>query len=589
MLVVLAGFGESLQAQRSSRSAARELQALRDSLAQADAIAQAKTRLLDSIRAAADSALVIDTAVLHDTVPIVVEIEPTDDLSEIRGSDSLRRLGVPVVFRGDTLFRVYTKAGVFSPRQRARLVAEQIAELASLPRNQFDSILVVAAEGGTYNVVYGDRIINSVSALDAAILDTTAVALATRNRALIRASLIRAYEDQTISSRLKDLGMFAGLLVLLVLLWAVINKVFNYQQLVLQQRLKRYMSRKLLGGNSQLMKLINPRAQLNVLLLAIRMLRLLSILLLLYLFLPFLFSQLSYTRGFGERLLTYVVTPLIFVRDSIVAYLPNLFFVLVIGWLSYQLMRFIGWLAGRVQSGEVSVEGFYSDWAQPTANLVRVLVVVLTVIVIFPLLPGSGSPAFQGISVFIGLLLSLGGASAVGNVVSGIILTYMRPFQIGHRVKIGDNVGDVVAKTLLVTRIRTTKNEEITVPNGNLLSGGLINYTALAESHGLVLHTSITIGYDVPWTQVHDLMLTAAAKTPSVEATPAPFILQKSLRDWYVEYELNVYTRDSHAMPRTYSALHANLQDAFRDAGVEIMSPHYMALRKGDETTIPSG
>ena len=507
----------------------------------------------------------------------------------IRGSDSLRRLGVPVLFRGDTLFRVYRNVGAFSPRQRARIVSAQIEELADLPRAQMDSLLVAEAEGGTFNVVYGDRVINSVSPADAEIINSTAEAVARRNRDIITAVIVRAYDERSLLTTLRDIGLFVAFAAGLALLWWGISRAFTYLTVVLQQRLKRFMSRRMISGRGQLYRLVNPRAQVRTLLFLVRAARILTLLFLLYLYLPFLFSQLSYTRGFGERLLGYVLTPLAYVRDGVVGFIPSLAFIVVIVWLATQLAKFVGWVAGRIQSGEVHVEGFYADWAKPTANLVRALIVVFTIVIIWPLLPGSGSPAFQGVSVFVGLLLSLGGASTVGNAVSGVILTYMRPFQIGHRVKLGETTGDIVSKNLLVTRIRTTKNEEITVPNGNLLSGGIVNYTALAESHGLVLHTSVTIGYDVPWPRVHELLLEAAAKTPGIDAEPAPFILQKALQDWYVEYELNASTRDSHGMPRTYSALHANIQDAFAAAGLEIMSPHYLALRRGDASTVPGG
>ena len=586
----MVGFGVSLLAQAPAPEAPRAdslTAAAADTSAAADT-AGATATALDSLRAALLDSVRRAERLREadgDDEPTLVELVPAAAL--IRGSDSLRGTGVPVVFEGDTLFRVYRNVGAFGPVQRARLVTRQIEDLALLPRAQLDSLQVVETESGVYNVVYQDRVINSVSPDDAAILDTTAVAVAQRNRDIITAALIRSYEAHSLLTTLRDVGIFLGLTVALVLLWAGINKLFHWLRLVLQQRLKRYMARQMVRSRSQLYRIVNPRAQVKVLLALLRGLRWLTLLFLLYLYLPFLFSRLSYTRGFGERLLEYVLTPLGFVWTSVIGFIPELIFIVVIVWVARQLANFVFWLGTRIQSGEVQLEGFYPDWARPTANLIRALIYVFTLIIIWPLLPGSESPAFQGVSVFIGLLLSLGGASTVGNAVSGVILTYMRPFQIGHRVRLGDTVGDVVSKNLLVTRIRTTKNEEITVPNGNLLSGGIVNYSALADTHGLVLHTSVTIGYDVPWPQVHELLIAAAARTPGIEAEPAPFVLQKALQDWYVEYELNATTRDSHAMPRTYSGLHANIQDAFRDAGVEIMSSHYMHVRTGNETTIP--
>ena len=564
--------------------------------ARADSAALAYVRLdsagvIDSIRAALiDSITAAQTAVEPDAAEAedasIEELVPEAAL--IRGSDSLRRLGVPVVFEGDTLFRVYRGVGSFTAAQRAQRVTARIAELSFLPRAQMDSLRVEPTETGTWNVLYEDDVVNSVTEEDALAINSTTEAVARRNRAIITAVLIRAYEQRSLLTTLRDIGIFLALTVLLVLVWAGIVKFFHWLQNVLQQRLKRYMSRRMVsGGQSQFYKLFHPRAQLRALLFLVRVVRGLVLLLVLYLYLPLLFSQLSFTRGFGEKLLSFVLEPLAYAWHGILGFLPELFFILVIVWLAEQLADFVTWLGNRLQTGELQLEGFYADWAKPTANLIRALIYIFTLVIVWPLLPGSGSPAFQGVSVFVGLLLSLGGASTVGNAVSGVILTYMRPFQIGHRVKLGDAVGDIVSKNLLVTRIRTTKNEEITVPNGNLLSGGIVNYTSLAQTHGLVLHTSITIGYDVPWPQVHELLIAAAAKTPGVEAEPAPFVLQKALQDWYVEYELNAVTRDSHSMPRMYSELHANIQDGFRDAGVEIMSSHYMHVRTGNETTIP--
>ena len=189
--------------------------------------------------------------------------------------------------------------------------------------------------------------------------------------------------------------------------------------------------------------------------------------------------------------------------------------------------------------------------------------------------------------MFLGILFSLGSSSAIANAVAGLVITYMRPFRLGDRVKIGEVTGQVIEKTLLVTRVRTTKNEDITVPNASILSGHTINYTSSSKELGLVLHTSVTIGYDVPWRQVHELLIEAAVATNGVNISKEPFVLQTSLDDWYVAYQLNAYTDTPEFMPRIYSELHANIQDKFNEAGVEIMSPHYRAVRDGNAITIP--
>jgi small-conductance mechanosensitive channel len=171
----------------------------------------------------------------------------------------------------------------------------------------------------------------------------------------------------------------------------------------------------------------------------------------------------------------------------------------------------------------------------------------------------------------------------MANVISGIILIYMRPFNIGDRIQIGETVGDVVDRNLLTTRLRTPKNERVTIPNTNILAGQIINFTSKARTKELILHTSVTIGYDVPWRQVHELLIGAAKASESVMEEPEPFVLQKGLNDFYIEYELNAYTDKPRQIPASYSELHQNIQDQFNEAGVEILSPHYRVLREDDQ------
>jgi small-conductance mechanosensitive channel len=243
---------------------------------------------------------------------------------------------------------------------------------------------------------------------------------------------------------------------------------------------------------------------------------------------------------------------------------------------------------GEIGKGNLAFPGFYAEWAEPTSRLIRMLVLVLVVIIIFPYLPGSKSPAFQGISIFVGVLLSLGSSSAVANAIAGIILTYMRSFAVGDWVRIGDTVGEVVEKNMLVARIVTQKREIITIPNATVMNGSVMNYTREAKNGGVIFHTTVTIGYDAPWKTVHQLLIDAARATEHVLHTPAPFVLQTALNDFYVSYELNAYTDVPIEMQFIYSELHENIQDRFNEAGVEICSPHFSSLRDGNTIAIPA-
>ncbi len=299
------------------------------------------------------------------------------------------------------------------------------------------------------------------------------------------------------------------------------------------------------------------------------------------------FSLFSFSSTWAAQLLYFILSPLSVVWKSFVTFLPNLFFIIVLSVVFYYLTRLVKVVFKEVERGTIELPGFYQDWSMPTYNIVRLMIIVLAAIVIFPYLPGSNSPFFQGISVFIGILFSLGSSSATTNMVAGVVLTYMRPFVIGDRVKIADTVGDVLEKTLLVTRIKTIKNVDVTIPNAMVLGSHIINYSSSANNPGIILNTSVTIGYDVPWRTVHQLLVSAAESTSDVLKEPRPFVLQTALNDFYVAYEINCYTNKSSGMAVIYSELHSKIQDAFNEAGVEIMSPHYSAVRDGNQTTVP--
>jgi small-conductance mechanosensitive channel len=320
---------------------------------------------------------------------------------------------------------------------------------------------------------------------------------------------------------------------------------------------------------------------------AVDKVRLITSLIILYIFIPVFFSYFPQTRQFVLGYLDYFVAPFKTIFQGVLAFIPNLIFISITFYVVRYFLKLLRMIFLEIQTGRISFEGFHKDWAQPTFKLSRFLIILIAIVMVSPYLPGFGSPAFQGLSVFLGILLSLGSTAAIANIVAGAALTYMRPFNVGDRVKIADTTGDVLEKTLLVTRIRTIKNVEVTIPNSMVLGSHMINFSTEAREGRLILFTSVTIGYDVPWRQVQELLIGAARATQSIVTEPAPFVLQTSLNDFSVTYELNVYTADAQQVLRIQSELHANIQDKFNEAGVEIMSPTYSALRDGNQATIP--
>jgi small-conductance mechanosensitive channel len=320
---------------------------------------------------------------------------------------------------------------------------------------------------------------------------------------------------------------------------------------------------------------------------SLRAVRLILILVSIDLYLLYVLGLFPWTRGVSFKLLDYVLSPIRLAAAAFVGYLPNLLFLIVIGAIIYSAIRLVGLFFQRVHQGRVSLANFPAEWADPTNKIVRVLLIAFGLVVAFPYLPASQSPAFAGVSLFVGVLFSLSSSSALSNMIAGIVLTYTGAFRVGDRVKLGDAFGDIIEMSLLATRVRTIKNEDITIPNSLVLGGPVMNYSRAAKTLGLILHTSVTIGYDAPWRKIHELLIEAALATPGVLSEPRPFVWQTALNDFYVTYEINAYTRTPRDMIDIYAALHGRIQDAFYAAGVEIMSPHYTSLRDGNTVAIP--
>lgn len=321
---------------------------------------------------------------------------------------------------------------------------------------------------------------------------------------------------------------------------------------------------------------------------SVKFLRIVALILTLYVAVPVILSLFPWTRNWVSYLLPYMMAPVYRIFWGFVAFLPNLLSIIIIVIATRYVLRFVAAVAAEVKRETIVFPSFHSEWADPTAKLLSFLIIVFAIVLISPYLPGFGSPAFQGISIFLGVLLSLGSTAAIANIVAGTALTYVRAFKIGDRVQIADAVGDVVEKTLLVTRVRTIKNVEITIPNALVLGSQIINFSALAQERGLILHTKVTIGYDAPWRRVHELLIGAGKATANVAAEPPPFVIQTSLDDFSIGYELNVYTQAPSRSLEILSQLHQNIQDRFNEAGIEIMSPRFSALRDGNPPAMPA-
>ena len=498
--------------------------------------------------------------------------------------DSLRRVtpGVPVVVEGDTLYYLFAKRGGHTPQQRAEMNAAAITELGKRFNLQPDSVYTESSDIVT-DLMYGNKVLASFIDQDGLWEGCSRDQLAAAKRKVIVDKLKVMKDEHSLWQLGKRILYFILVIIGQYLLFKLTTWLFNK----LKVRIQRLKDTKLKPISIQEYELLDTQKQVNLLVFLANLLRYAVMLLQLILTVPLLFSIFPQTKDLAYKLFSYIWDPIKSIFLGIVEYVPNLFTIFVI-WLAVKyLVRLVHYLASEIQSERLKIGGFYADWAMPTFHIVRFLLYAFMIAMIYPYLPGSKSGVFQGISVFVGLIVSLGSSTVIGNIIAGLVITYMRPFKLGDRIKLNDTTGNVIEKTPLVTRIRTPKNEVVTIPNSFIMSSHTVNFSQSARDYGLIIHSEVSVGYDIPWRKTHQLLVEAALNTPGVVDDPRPFVLETSLQDYYPVYQVNAYIKDANQLAQVYSDLHQNIQDRFNEEGIEIMSPHYIATRDGSETTIP--
>lgn len=486
------------------------------------------------------------------------------------------------IIEGRSIVTVYESIAGFSPEQRAERIAQRIIEVARQGKIAAEEVGAERHAEWT-EIRAGDKLIMIVTDKDAHAAGKSREALVAENAGNIRQAILSYRHDHSWRSLLRGLTYTVLLTVLLIPFLWLLRKV----RIRLGGALENWVKVRTKAEGPKSAWQVGFTYALSLLLAVAAVFRWILILAVLQGYLTVTMSFFPYTRSISWQITGWLASTLSAAAKSALEYVPNVAVIAVIIAIASQVVKLVTMFFREIEKGNLALRGFYADWAEPTAKLIRIMIFVLVAIAIFPYLPGSKSPAFQGVSIFVGLLLSLGSSSAVANGIAGIILTYMRSFVVGDWVKIGDTIGEVVEKNILVTRILTMKQEVITIPNATVMSGAVMNYTREAKHNGVIFHTTVTIGYDAPWKTVHQLLIDAAHGTKHVRAVPEAFVLQTALNDFYVAYELNAYTDQPREMQYIYSELHQNIQDKFNEAGVEICSPHFSALRDGNAIAIP--
>ena len=475
----------------------------------------------------------------------------------------------PVELDGEVLFRVRGVAAqpakVRASRIRARLI--EVAENEAIDPGDIEAIL----DNGMYRLEIGGEEVAILLGADAQLERVPLEILVAATTGRLEESII-AYRDARSSTKLaRSTAMLAGITLVAALLLYLTSALFGWLDRLVERVVKRRIEH-IERASHRIIDAAQLWSWLGGLLRGIKILSLIGIVLT---WLNTALGLYPWTRPFATGIFELILNPLQKIGKGFVSFLPDFVFLVVLFFIVRFILSATKTFFERVDRGWIRFNNFDRDWAMPTFRIVRVLIIAFSVVVAYPYIPGSESDAFKGVSIFLGLVFSIGSSSFIANMLAGYSLTYRGAFREGDRVRIGDHLGEVVAVRALSTTLRSPKNEEINISNSEVLTSAVINYSAYQKADGLIVHTEVGIGYDTPWRQVEALLLEAAARTPGVDSSREPFVLQMAMGDFAVVYQLNVTCRDATKAIRLASDLNAAIQDVFNEYGVQIMSPHY--------------
>ena len=482
--------------------------------------------------------------------------------------------GRPIVFEKDTLYYLYTSYGPYDIDTRVKYVEEKLKELYNDPYFVADSIKIKPASD-YLSVMYNDKTITGVSMVDALWENSSQTELAQRYANIIKNTIVKYKEQNSLKSVLIRLAeLLLVLFIAFILVWAI-NRLFDFLKKIALNSEHRFLTSIRIRNYDFIKKPGIVKALVKLL----AILRIVFLLFLLITIIPLIFDIFSSTQYLSKIIVQWISEPIKNVGIAIIGYLPHLFYIVIIAVITRYVLKILRFFALEIERGILKIKGFHPEWAHTTYVLARMMLWVLALVIMFPHLPGSDSDAFKGISIFLGVLISLGSSSAISNAIAGIVISYMRPFQVGDWIKSGEIIGAVIEKNALVTRLKTINNEDITIPNSAILSGATMNFTSIGKEIGLALNVQVKVRYDYSDNLVEELLIEAALKTNGISPKPHPYIFQISLSELNAVYELNAYTFHPENMYFIKSDLTKNIQSTFRQANIEIFSTQYVEIR----------
>jgi len=500
-------------------------------------------------------------------IPVIAAGQKTDDVDpEIVGD---HQSFAPVMIDGVELFMV-KGISTFTPEQRAKSISLRIAHAAKNSSLSADSVKLIA-DGDKFRIFAGSEFIMNLYESDAQSENINRSVMADLVLFNVK-NAIDSYRYNRSRDVLLKKSLFAFLaLVLLILLFKSLNWLGKQLKTVLENRIKARIE--IVQNKS--FNLIQATQLWTAFRVGFKVVRIAFAVFILAIFLQYILGLFPWTSNLASFTLNLFLNPIKSLLKGFVAFLPNLAFLIVIFFCTQYFLKLVKLLFNGIDKEGIVMEGFDAEWAMPTFRLVRIFIIAFAVIVAYPYIPGSDSSAFKGVTVFMGVLFSLGSSSFVSNIIAGYSMTYRKAFKIGDRIQVEDKIGFVEEQSLMVTRLRSQKNEEFVIPNSILLNSQITNFSKRARDLGLILHSTVGIGYETPWRQVDAMLKLAADRTEGLLKDPPPFVLKLSLGDFAVIYEINAYYREASKIQYYSSKLLQNILDVFNENNVQIMTPAY--------------
>jgi small-conductance mechanosensitive channel len=496
---------------------------------------------------------------------VAAGVELSDSAFELEEDIALS----PVIIDGETLFRVIgipsTPAG-----ERAEGIQAKIVALAEDPEVDVNAIRFEAFDEHT-SFIYNEEVLFSLIEADAALEGIPLGILVTSVHERLQSAIITWRNDRSSVNLTENSGRFLVISAVTLLLVWLFHRLFVWLKGPALNRIKLKFGKiedlaNQVADTKQLWQLIES---------LINTVRIIVYIAITVAWVNFSLSLFPWTKHVVKQFYALILNPIRALGNGFVDALPDLFFLIVLTIVTRFLLGICKSFFNQVHSGLIRVDAISREVALTTYSILRIFIIAFALVIAYPYIPGSGSEGFKGLSIFFGVLLSMGSSSFISNMLAGYSLIYRRAYRIGDRVKINDVTGNITAMRALSTRIKTPKNEEVNFPNSVVLNSAIVNFSRLEKSGGLILHSEVGIGYDVPWRQVEAMLLQAAENTGGLLSEPKPFVLQKSLGDFTAIYQVNAFCRDAQQIESIYSRLHANIQDEFNRYGVQIMSPNY--------------